>query len=407
MNAEPGAILVVDDNENNRDMLSRRLERRGHSVRTAEDGTVALAQIAEHPFDLILLDIMMPGIDGFEVLRRIRTEHSATRLPVIMATAKDDRGDIVEALKLGANDYVTKPLDFPVVVARVDTQLSLKRSVDKIIALERDLAERNEALQSANDRMSADLRAAARVQQSLLPDRAPDFAHVGCAWRFLPCDELGGDILNVYKLTDTHLGFYLLDVSGHGVPASLLSVTLSRILTPVPDQSSLVRRRRETDASFAPVPPAEVAAELNRRFPMDENAEQYFTLFYGVLNTETLELTHVCAGHPAPVLTRAGGQVEVLEEASFPIGWVPDLPYQSRTLQLCPGDRLYLYSDGVNEARDQQRQLLGTQRIAETLAAARQAPLAEALDTLLGRARAWTVGDFDDDVSLLAIEVTA
>ena len=105
-------LLVVDDNEMNRDMLSRRLERRGFEVTCAEDGEKALVLIAERPFELVLLDIMMPGLDGWEVLKRIRAQHSATALPVIMATAKDQREDIVKALAEGANDYVAKPLDF-------------------------------------------------------------------------------------------------------------------------------------------------------------------------------------------------------------------------------------------------------------------------------------------------------
>src|SRR4051794_30766461 len=106
MAVEPGSLLVVDDDELNRDMLSRRLERKGYHVAVSEDGYGALAQVAERPFDLILLDIMMPGISGLEVLKVIRERHPATELPVIMATARDQSEDIVQALQLGANDYV-------------------------------------------------------------------------------------------------------------------------------------------------------------------------------------------------------------------------------------------------------------------------------------------------------------
>jgi DNA-binding response OmpR family regulator len=125
---EPGdyTLLVVDDNEMNRDMLSRRLQRRGFGVHVAEDGEKALAIVDSEPVDLVLLDIMMPGIDGIEVLKRLRAKHSQIQLPVIMATAKQDSEDVVKALELGANDYVTKPLDFPVVLARVQAQLRTK-----------------------------------------------------------------------------------------------------------------------------------------------------------------------------------------------------------------------------------------------------------------------------------------
>ena len=159
MTTHKGNLLVVDDNEMNRDMLSRRLSRRGHTVTTAENGQIALDLIEQNSFDVILLDIMMPGISGIEVLKTLRQSYSHADLPIIMATAKSETEDMIDALKLGANDYVTKPLDFPVVLARVNTQLSLKRSQD--------------ALKSAHDRMKHDLEAAAAIQQKLLPDDLP------------------------------------------------------------------------------------------------------------------------------------------------------------------------------------------------------------------------------------------
>jgi DNA-binding response OmpR family regulator len=128
MNENSSKLLVVDDNEMNRDMLSRRLSRRKHTVITAENGQQALDLIETESFDLILLDIMMPGISGIEVLKIIRRSYSASELPVIMVTAKGDSEDVVTALKLGANDYVIKPLDFPVVLARAETQLDACRS---------------------------------------------------------------------------------------------------------------------------------------------------------------------------------------------------------------------------------------------------------------------------------------
>jgi signal transduction histidine kinase len=122
-----GELLVVDDNKLNREMLGRRLTRKGYSVTEAENGTDALQMIEERNFDLALLDIMMPGISGIEALERIRRRHSAADLPIIMATAKTQSEDVVEALRLGANDYVTKPIDFPVLLARVQTHLNLKK----------------------------------------------------------------------------------------------------------------------------------------------------------------------------------------------------------------------------------------------------------------------------------------
>ena len=149
-------LLVVDDNELNRDMLSRRLGSRGFVVEVAEDGERALARVGQEAFDLVLLDVMMPGLSGIEVLERLRERWPESDLPVIMATARDTTEDVVEALRLGANDYVTKPLDFPVVLARVETQLSLKRQKQEIRRLAENLELRNRFIQSLFGRYLSD-----------------------------------------------------------------------------------------------------------------------------------------------------------------------------------------------------------------------------------------------------------
>jgi sigma-B regulation protein RsbU (phosphoserine phosphatase) len=401
---QTGRLLVVDDNEMNRDMLSRRLQRKGHEVVTADDGAAALELVEGEQFDVVLLDIMMPGIDGFEVLERLRATYTPTELPIIMATAKGERGDIVRAFKLGANDYVTKPLDFPVVSARVQTQLSLKRSVDRIVALEQDLARRNAALEKANRRMSKDLAAAAKVQRSMLPTSLPNRDGLEFAWFFRPCDELAGDILSVFQINDTHVGLYLLDVSGHGVQAALLSVTLSRVLTPVADQPNLVRRLVGDGPSLAATPPGEVVAELNRRFPVNPETGQYFTIHYAVLNTQTHELRSVCAGHPGPVYLPAEGEPVIMTSRSFPVGWVPEAAYEEKCVQLQPGDRLYLYSDGINEAMNAEREQFGEARIIEAGRTCRGMSLQESLDELAAAAEGWSERGFEDDATLMAIE---
>jgi adenylate cyclase len=155
---DPGVdrLLVVDDNEMNRDMLSRRLKSKGYIVALAEDGQQALDMLAKDPFDLILLDVMMPGISGIDVLRAVRQTKSRGDLPIIMATAKDQSDDIVEALKLGANDYVTKPIDFPVCLARVQSQLALKRAQDQVKRLAAGLARRNDLIKATFGRYLSD-----------------------------------------------------------------------------------------------------------------------------------------------------------------------------------------------------------------------------------------------------------
>jgi sigma-B regulation protein RsbU (phosphoserine phosphatase) len=385
-------------------MLSRRLARHGYDVEVAPDGESALRLLGQRPFDLVLLDVMMPGINGLEVLRTVRLTRAATQLPVIMATAKDTSHDIVEALGLGASDYVTKPLDFPVVLARVRTQLALKKSVEQIRELEKDLERRNAELQAFATQMRADLVAAAKVQAALLPAAEPNIPGYRSLWRFVPSAWLAGDILNVFPLDDRYAGLYLLDVSGHGVAASLLSVTVSRFLSAARDPASLLWRREEGGNGYHPQPPAKVAERLCERFPFDGTTGQYFTLVYGLLDLQTHRLRYISAGHPGVIHVPRNGASKTIEAAGFPIG-VADEPYEEYELALAPGDRLYVYSDGVLEALDDADTPFGRERLLAQLDATRNQSLDESLSSLLHRIDRWRGrGHVHDDVSVLALE---
>jgi DNA-binding response OmpR family regulator len=143
----PARLLIVDDVIDNRRILARRFGRSGFEITEAEDGAQALALIAAHAFDMVLLDIAMPGLDGFEVLRRIREHHASSVLPVIMVTANTQSMAEVEALNEGANDYLTKPVDFPVALARVGSHLGRTRDDDELRRANEALRQRNEALE--------------------------------------------------------------------------------------------------------------------------------------------------------------------------------------------------------------------------------------------------------------------
>ncbi len=391
--AEEGLLLVVDDNEMNRDMLVRRLSRRGYTVVTAVDGQDALERIAEQPFDVIVLDITMPRVDGMEVLSRVRETTAAADLPIIMATAKSATEDVVRALEMGANDYVTKPLDFQVVLARVQTQLSLKRA--------------REELKSAHARMKADLEAAARIQQALLPTDLPAVPGTTCAWRYRACDELAGDAVNIFQVDDRHLCLYVLDVCGHGVPASLLSVSVTRSLTMHADRSSLVRVPREDGTGFRVAGPAEVARRLNVIYPMDIGGTNlYFTLCYGILDVQTNRFRFVCAGHPGPVLVRRDGTAVSFTVPALPIGMRPNAEYEETMIDLLPGDRLYLYSDGLTEETNSSSEEFGEARLQAVLSRKQELTLDQSLDALIGDVTAWHGSDrFSDDLSIAALEI--
>ena len=412
MAAQPASLLVVDDDALNCDMISRALQRKGYEVSIASGGELALELIQHHPFDLILLDVMMPGVNGLEVLQRIRQVHSSINLPIIMVTARGESEDIVKALNLGANDYVTKPLDFPVVTARIQTHLSVKYAAEQVIQLERSLAERNHELEltnarleKVNHRMSRDLRAAARIQKTFLPQEGSPLPGISVAWIYLPCDELGGDGLNILPLDETRIAMYVLDVSGHGVASALLSVTVSRLLGPPHEASSILGEPSGKTDRWLLRAPSEVAEHLNRLFPFDLATGQFATLLYGILDLETGSFQYVSAGQPGPILVPSVGDPELLESPGYPIGLAEE-PYELRQIQLGPRDRLILYSDGLPEAMNAHNEPFGSERLMSAIIRDRAISLSEGVNSLLADVERWRgTENVRDDLSILAVEV--
>jgi sigma-B regulation protein RsbU (phosphoserine phosphatase) len=232
------------------------------------------------------------------------------------------------------------------------------------------------------------------------------FPQARFAWHYRPCEELAGDGLNVFALDDRHAGLYVFDVSGHGVAAALLSVSLSRVLLPPSDPSSVLRPDAGGGAAPTrlPTPPAEVAARLNRMFPFDEATEQFFTMVYGVLDVATGEFRYVSAGGPGLVHVPAAGEGRIVEDRGFPIG-LADRLYEERALAMAPGDRIYLYSDGIPEAIDADGRVFGAERLLGSLGRARGEPLDRAVASLIDQLGRWTgSAGLRDDVSLVAAE---
>ncbi len=396
MTPASATILVVDDTDANRDVLARRLARHGYTVAQAASGTAALDYLDVDKADLVLLDVMMPGMSGLEVLARIRNTRPAAALPVIMATAKDASADIVEALELGASDYVTKPLDFPVVLARVRTHLALKAANDEAAALRAMLAARNVELEAVAARLRFDLRAAAKVQRAALPARPPQVPGLAFAWAFAPCDELAGDFFGVHPVGDSAACF-LLDVSGHGVAAALLAVAIGRTLNaPAGDPDTML-----AEPDGCPTPPAEVLARLSARFPFDGRSEQFFTMFYAVADGASGRLRFASAGHPPALHVRADGAT-MLPATGLP-GGVGD-GYDGHELTLAPGEAVVAYSDGVTEATNPVGELFGPDRLQAALARTKDRSPHGLVEAVTAAVRLWAGGTaLHDDVSVLAI----
>jgi sigma-B regulation protein RsbU (phosphoserine phosphatase) len=275
--------------------------------------------------------------------------------------------------------------------------------VTHFIGIQSDVTARRlaeEGLRRSKEAMEQDLRLAARVQQALLPPREVAIGGLQIAHAFHPCDDLAGDAVGIVPLNDELTGLYLLDVSGHGVGAALLSFTLNHLLSAGMDGALLASAGA---GQAIVVSPAGVAERLNRQFPMDRT-RQYFTLVYGVIDVATGRFRYVTAGHPSPVLLPHRGSAAAVAGAGFPIGMFEEASFEEASLTLEPGDRLYFYTDGVIEALDASEDEFGHARLLEEIERWRNHPLRDGLDGIAAAVRRWCDGRIKDDVSLLAVE---
>ncbi len=277
------------------------------------------------------------------------------------------------------------------------------REVTHFIGIQSDVTARRlaeERLAAANREMQRELEAAAVIQQSLLPTVTPMPEGIELAWHYRPSMELGGDTLNILRLDDNTIALYLLDVSGHGVTASLLSFTLAHTLSPQPERSVLFNAHGDR---WNPAPPSKVAERLNRRFKLDPGAPQFFTMFYALLDERSKALRAVMAGHPPLAMVRADGDVSFIYSTEPPVGVVDGIGFTEQEIALNPGDRLYAYTDGLSEAQSPAGEHLEFERIGEAAAATLGRPLADGVKSLVALAENWAGGEPQDDVSVLAV----
>lgn len=454
-------VLIAEDSRMQAKILQKRLADAGHTVRWAENGQLALEMARERRPDIIISDIEMPVATGYDFCKAVKTDPALRTVPFILLSTLSDPIDIIRGLDAGADNYVTKPYEPDYLLGRMQALLAtplrdedeasaatlevtlagqqfrvkagrqqvlnlLVSTFENAVAKNQELVVANQELSVARDslqktneelvtlnaeisrinaQMIRDLEAAAKVQRSLLPADDVALPSLDVAWRYVPCHNLAGDFLNIFPLDEERVGLFVVDVSGHGVPSSLMAVTVGRFLVPKLSDSAILVRQNP-DGRIVVASPAEVATQLNHLFQADEFSGLYFTMLYGVLHLPTGRLDYASGGHPALVrIPAAGGPPEFHGAEGFPIAFVPGVDYEQKSLQLAPGDRIYLYSDGVPEAMDKDQEAYGEEKMAACLDGGRGQPIEASVASLLAAVEAWCrpKGPLDD-VTILGIE---
>jgi serine phosphatase RsbU (regulator of sigma subunit) len=405
---EHGSLLIVDDNEGNRELLSRRLIRQGYTVSVAENGRQALELIQAAQFDLVLLDILMPEMNGYQVLEQLKADEDLRHIPVIVLSALDELDSVVTCIELGADDYLPTPFDPVLLRARISASLEKKRLREQEVFYLQQIAEekqRSEALIQARlsqalqelqvmhgqiiekEKLERELQVARRIQHMLLPKQLPSLSGWQVATYYQPARAVGGDFYDFFPLPDGRLGLVIGDATDKGVPAALVMATTRSILRGVAQGQHS---------------PGEVLARVNDLLQPDIPPNMFVTCLYAILDPASGYLHYANSGHDLPYRRHKGGVAE-LRAVGLPLGMLPGIRYEEKEVTLLADETVLFYSDGLVEAHDPQREMFGFPRLQQLLA---DCPTHTALiDFLLSELARFTGGDWEqeDDITLVAL----
>jgi len=379
-------LLVVDDNEDNRYTLIMRLEIEGYSnIAIAEDGEQALELLGSQGFDLVLLDVMMPKVDGYRVLQELKADGRLHNIPVIMISALNEIDSVVRCIELGAIDYLSKPFNPVLLKARVGASLEKKRLRDEV--------------QAHLARMEEELESARQLQMSMVPTTFPQATAQRPIEIFAmmePAREVGGDLYDFYDIDDRTLCFFIGDVSGKGVASALFMARTKNVIRLV---SQLLRGADGTGPT-----PADIVAAVNRELCQDNVGMMFVTLFFGMLDPQTGDLRFTNAGHNPPYHLNGNGPTPVTACKGHPLGVRNNSAYETGRLTLALGEEIYLYTDGVTEAANRKDEFFTEERLAAVLRNVAGHPIGAIIKAVADAVRAFADGaPQSDDITALAI----
>jgi sigma-B regulation protein RsbU (phosphoserine phosphatase) len=384
----PIKILSVDDEMDLELLLTqyfRRKIRKGeYEFAFAHNGLEALTMLLQHKdFDIILSDINMPEMDGLTLLTKIN-EMQNPALKCIMVSAYGDMGNIRQAMNNGAFDFATKPIDLD------DLSLTIEKAIEQINYIRQMQAEHTQL-----ESIKGDLAIASEIQQAILPRIFPPFPDLSeqldIAASMNAAKDVGGDFYDFFRIDDERIGFLIADVSGKGVPAAIF-MAVSRTLIRATGMQGMT--------------PAKCMAHSNMLLSKESVNSMFVTVFYGIYNVKTGEITYSNAGHNPPYILKQNGQVEQLPlSKDLVLGAIDGMEYHDFSLQLNPGDSLVLFTDGVTEATNTSFEEFGEQRLEDTLKDVVLHNCQEIIDAIKADVATF-VGEAEqsDDITILAIK---
>ena len=403
-----GHILVVDDNRMNRLKLARGLENQGHSASLAENGIQALEMVKDHTFDLVLLDILMPEMDGYQVLEKLKCDDALRDIPVIVISAIDEMDSIIKCIEMGAEDYLPKPFDAVLLKARIGAALEKKRLRDQ------------EQLYAKS--LERDMEIGRQIQSSFFPESLPQVPGWEIASRFQAARQVSGDFYDAFTLSgDSGVGIVVADVCDKGVGAALFmglfrslirafsELYYQRSWTALIDDAVMGSDERallaEQKAVFNHPRALEVIlSHINNYIARTHSqANMFATLFWGVIDPVSGTISYINAGHESTVVISPNSEITLLEPTGPAVGMLPDMVFETEQIVMAPGDILIAFTDGVTEARGTDGEFYGEEKLLNLIKEP-AVSAGEILDRIEKSLSAHTKGvQQSDDITLLAV----
>lgn len=393
-------ILIITGAPAVKNLIFETLSPRGYELTFVTDGAKAWDLIQkETDIRMVIADLCMGGIDGIELCQKIRNAKFPYYIYIMLMSSKSHKAEMINGIKEGADEILTKPFDPEELQIRI-------LAGERIVHLEEDLLEKNKKLQMANDILRGNLVSGQEAQKSLLPSAFPYISNMEFAASFIPSAYGSGDIYNIFRLDETYVGLYNIDVSGHGVSAALFSVCLNQRLSQGPQSFGLVKGPLTDPPYYYINPPVKVVTLLDEEDMLGKYG-RYFTMVYAIVNVETGAVTFYRAGHNYPLLIQSHKKSHYISGGGPPIGLGITLDTnEEQNLRLETGDQLIFFSDGINDAfSPQSSQRYGLERARQILTEHYQESLDKSFDRLINDVKEFMGQDgFSDDISIIGFK---